>query len=280
MEDLAGAPPAVRAVLVALQEGIPKALEGNLVGLYLTGSLTYGDFEPGSSDIDYLAVMERPIDGFQRRALAALHADIGRGQPEWRERIEGSYVTTGMLPSIEPPTLPRPYINRGEFWDPDPAYGNEWLINRYALQTCGIPLAGPPITTLASPVSVEQVREASARDLFEEWVPQLDDPTFLPDSHHEAYVCLTMCRILHRQFNNEVVSKRVAAAWVRPRVPARWQRLIDEALGWEHGLVLERRDEVRSLVAFTAGVLSAQARSWTDDQAAGTEGRAGEGGPA
>ena len=50
-------------------------------------------------------------DEFAR--VKALHVDIGRGYPEWKERIEGSYITEEMLGSIEPPLMPRPYFNGG-----------------------------------------------------------------------------------------------------------------------------------------------------------------------
>lgn len=250
MDYLATAPDDVRTIVGDLRNGIVATLGPNLVGLYLTGSLTYGDFDPGNSDIDYLAVMHRPLVAEERTELAGLHQAIGERFPTWRERIEGSYVTASMLPSIEPPPEPRPYVNQGAFWNPDPPYGNEWLINRYVLQECGRPLFGPAFTTLVPPVPVAAVRAASARDLIDEWLPQVDDPAFLPDSHHEAYVTLTMCRILHRQANDEVVSKRQAAAWVRERVDLRWRELIESALAWQHGQILGRRDDVRAFVTF------------------------------
>ncbi len=276
MDHLATAPPEVRAIVDELRRGITSALGTNLVGLYLTGSLTYGDFDPGSSDIDYLAVLRRPLAPPERDALADLHREIGEQYPAWRERIEGSYVTASMLLSVEPPAEPRPYVNGGTFWDPEPRYGNEWLINRYALQECGIALAGPAFSDLVPPVSVTDVRAASARDLVEEWLLQLDDPAFLPDSHHQAYVTLTMCRILHRHANDEVVSKRQAAVWARDRLEPRLQDLIDAALAWQHGDLLDHRDDVREFVALTGHLLSAPEWSQAAGQADGTGRQANE----
>ncbi|HYI24150.1 MAG TPA: hypothetical protein VD767_01980, partial [Thermomicrobiales bacterium] len=191
-----------RDLVAGLATGIPAILGGNLVALYLTGSLTYGDFDAGSSDIDYLAIMEREITPVERSALARLHDDLGSRFPAWRERMEGSFVTRDMLGHVLPPPMSRPYVNQGAFWDPNPPYGNEWLINLYAIQESGIALFGPEPHDLLPPVRIEDVREASRRDLFEERLPELDDPGFLPDSHHEAYVTLTLCRILHRQFDD------------------------------------------------------------------------------
>ncbi|MDQ4045525.1 MAG: DUF4111 domain-containing protein, partial [Chloroflexota bacterium] len=226
----------VRAVVAELREGIGAAVGENLIGLYLTGSLTYGGFERGSSDIDYLAILRRPMPASVRANLKAEHAVIAQRFPKWAEQIEGSYITEAMLGSVDPPVEPRPYINGGAFWDPDPRYGHEWLINLYALRSCGIALLGPDPERVVPPVAIEDVRGASRRDLLEEWVPQLEDQAFFASSHHLAYVTLTICRILHRNANDEVVSKRVAAWWVLERYPEPWiVDLVGRAERWEHG---------------------------------------------
>lgn len=246
----------INDILASLAEGLPRILGGRLVGFYLTGSLTYGDFDRGSSDIDYLVVLEEQIDTAQRWALANLHDDIGRRCPEWRDRIEGSYITRGMLPNVRPPTEGRPYVNGGSFWDPDPPYGNEWLLNLYVLRECGIALIGPVPEDLVGSVAIEDVRAASKRDLIQEWVPKVDDPASFADSHLQAYVTLTLCRILHRAANDGVASKRVAAAWVKETYGEPWKSLIERAERWSHGTDLNSNAEVREFIRFTQHELS------------------------
>ncbi|HYH11047.1 MAG TPA: nucleotidyltransferase domain-containing protein, partial [Thermomicrobiales bacterium] len=124
----------VNAVLAELTDGIVRILDDELLGLYLTGSLTYGGFRRGSSDIDFLVVLGCPLEHDVRTSLEGVHARIASTYPAWSDRVEGSYITADMLDSIEPPVMPRPYINGGAFWEPDPRYGNEWLINLYALR--------------------------------------------------------------------------------------------------------------------------------------------------
>jgi Domain of unknown function (DUF4111) len=253
--------PDVNAILGKLVLALPAILGENLAGFYLTGSLTYGDFDDGSSDIDYLVVLQREIDASQRHALKRLHAEVASRFPEWRERIEGSYVTRDMLTYVLPPPQGRPYVNQGAFWDPDPPYGNEWLINLYALRERGIAMVGPPPDALFPPVDIRDVREASRRDLLEEWLPQLNDPAFPPDAHHEAYVTLTMCRILHRARHDGVASKRVASAWVKERYGEPWRSLVEKAERWRHGEEMGAHDEVRAFVRFVARELAARAGS-------------------
>lgn len=244
--------PEVREVIDELARDIPNALGENLIALYLTGSLTYGDFDLDSSDIDYLAIMEREISDGERTELTRSHAEIGERHPTWRPRIEGSYVTRSMLSFMTPPPQGRPYFNQGAFWDPDPGYGNEWLINLYAIQESGVLLVGSPPDALIPHVNIDDVRTASHRDLFDERIPELDDPDFLPNSHHEAYVTLTLCRILHRHYNDGIASKRVAATWVQKHYGEPWQSLVARAASWRHGDELNSRDQVIAFTRFVA----------------------------
>ena len=248
-------PEDVRSILADLRDAIDRTFGKRLMALYLTESLTYGGFDSGSSDIDYLAVLTEPITDRDRSQLIAAHADIFDRHPVWRERIEGSFITRAMLDSVLPPECGRPYVNGGRFWDPDPPYGNEWLINLYAIERAGIPLIGPRVPELIPPVRIEDVRAANRRDLFEERLPTIDDPSALPDGHHEAYVTLTLCRTLHRELNDEVVSKRVAARWVIDRYGERWRPLIEAALAWQHGDEPGLRSEVIAFARFAGDAL-------------------------
>ncbi len=245
----------INDILVQLAEGLAGILNGNLVGFYLTGSLTYGDFDRGSSDLDYLVVMDEPVSDEQRQALVALHDAVGERFPTWQERIEGSYVTLAMLPTLLTPEAGRPYVNGGAFWEPDPPYGNEWLLNLYVLRECGIALIGPDPADLIGPVAIDDVREASWRDLIEDWLPKAGDAAFFEDSHLQAYVTLTLCRILHRAAHDGVASKRVASAWVKATYGEPWRSLVERAERWAHGEDMGSNAEVRDFIRFTANTL-------------------------
>jgi hypothetical protein len=247
--------PDVDALVAWLGREIPEALGSNLVALWLTGSLTYGDFDYGSSDIDYCAVIERELSSPEGEALVALHDAIGADFPVWRERIEGTYVTRAMLASRTPPPQGRPYVNGGQFWDPDPPYGNEWLLNLHVLRGCGVALYGPEPEELIGEIDISDVRAASARDLFDERLPEADNAAAFEDSHIQAYVTLTLCRILHRAFNDDVASKRAAAAWVKARYGEPWRSLVERAERWHHGQELGANAETRAFVRFVADEL-------------------------
>lgn len=241
----------INEILSLLVEELGRILGPQLFGLYLTGSLTYGGFARGSSDIDFLAILSRPLTPQQFALIKQAHARIGAKHPTWARRIEGSYITRDMLRYVEPPPQPRPYINEGAFWDPDPRYGNEWLLNLHVLYERGIPLIGPAPNTFLPPIDIAAVREASRRDLLAEWKPKLTDRVYLENSHHQAYVVLTLCRILHRARNDNVTSKRAAAAWVKQRYGERWRPLVERAERWRHGQTMDAIDETLGFIRFT-----------------------------
>jgi predicted nucleotidyltransferase len=117
----------VNAVLTQLSDGLTTLLGEQLIGLYLTGSLTYGDFDPGGSDIDFLAVLDSELADEQAQDIMALHERIGAAFLRWAKRLEGSYITRDMITSKNRPDRPRLYVNGGKinYY----RYGSEWTIN-------------------------------------------------------------------------------------------------------------------------------------------------------
>lgn len=241
----------INDIFTMLSKSLKDILNNQLIGIYLTGSLTYGDFDRGSSDIDFLVILQNRLSDEQRDKIKKLHDKIATKNPLWAKRIECSYITEDMLVNIEPPTNPRPYINGGQMWNPDPPYGNEWLLNLYVLYECGIALVGPdPKILIKHPISIKLVRDASQKDFHQEWEPLLKDSSPLKDSHFQAYVILTLCRILHREKNDTVTSKRVASAWVKKTYGKSWHNLIIKAENWQHGQEMNEIEETLNFIRF------------------------------
>jgi hypothetical protein len=241
----------INDILIRLSEGLKEILDEQLVGLYLTGSLTYGGFEHGSSDIDFLAVLEEQITDGQREHIKKLHAEINNFYPEWAKRTEGSYITRSLLENVEPPKMPRPYVNEGKMSAKDLVYGQEWIMNLYVLYNCGVALVGPGPKQMFKPVSIATMRRASIKSLHENWKPLLKNASILENAHHRAYVILTLCRILHTAKNDGVASKRVASDWVKQAYGKPWSELVKEAENWQHGQDMSSVDEVLDFLRFT-----------------------------
>lgn len=238
----------INDVLYFLLQNIKEIFKEKLTGFYLTGSLSYGDFEKGRSDIDLVVVLKRAVSSKQMKLIEILHAEMGQKFPKWAERVECSYVPMDMLSNILPPKEPRPYFGGGIFY-PEAPCGNEWLINNYLLYKYSIPLLGPDFKTLIEPISIEDVKQACRRDLDVEWKPKITDNLYLENSHQQSYVVLNLCRILYTVMNGETVSKKVANNWAKKEYPE-WRNLIETADNWHYGAEMKREQEVVEFIKF------------------------------
>lgn len=87
----------VNSLLERLLSQLQRILQHKLVGLYLYGSLTSGDFDPQSSDVDLLAVISPDLSESEFEALRVMHRDLVRDNPVWDDRVEVAYVPAEAL---------------------------------------------------------------------------------------------------------------------------------------------------------------------------------------
>lgn len=239
----------INNVLCFLVRGIRSIFGDDLVGIYLTGSLSYGDFNEGRSDIDLAVVLKDPAKGEKINAVKKLHEDTEKKFMRWAKRIECSYIPLNMLQNILPPEEVRPYFGAGIFY-PEAKYGNEWIINQSVLVSHGIALLGPEFKTLVKvPIESKDIIEARKRDLFEEWQPKINDPAYLEDPHQQSYLILHLCRILYTILTGELASKPKSAAWMKKEYP-KLASLVEEAESWHYGVQMKRQKEVVEFIKF------------------------------
>ncbi len=216
--------------------------------MYLTGSLSYGDFNEKRSDIDLAVVLKKPASLEKIKLVKKLHSDAEQKYKKWSKKIECSYIPLDMLQNILPPKTPRPYIGGGIFYSKAP-YGNEWIINQYFLYKNGIALIGPDFKTLVEPIKISDVKEACIKDLYREWEPKISDTAYLVDSHQQSYVVLNLCRILYTLLTGKLASKQKSASWIKSEF-GEWKKLIDTANAWGYGKEMNRKNETINFIKF------------------------------
>src|SRR5206468_610264 len=130
----------VTGMLGALLPGLQDGLGNNLVGVYLRGSLALGDFIPATSDIDVLAVTERPVNAAEFAALAALHAHLAALPNPYANRMEMAYIDRVALKRFAP-GLHHPTLGQGEMlaWS---EHRDNWIVERWTVRECGVVLLG------------------------------------------------------------------------------------------------------------------------------------------
>lgn len=218
--------PDINRLLESLLSRIRRILREKLVGLYLYGSLTTGDFDPESSDIDLLAATSSDVGDTESDALSAMHRDLGREHPTWENRVEVAYLSVAALRTFRSERSPMAVISPGEPFHMTEA-GREWLMNWYVVREKGVALFGPPAEALIAPITRAEFAEC-VRDYAAELGDRIRD---VPDRKYQAYAILTMCRALHLHRTGEQASKRQAALWAQEELP-QWSVLIQSALAW------------------------------------------------
>lgn len=239
----------INKILNHLSSEIKNHLGENSIGIYLFGSLAYGDFNLGSSDIDLVVITQTPIGPTELALVRKMHNQIGECYPKWHERLECSYTPIDMLSNIMPPKEPRPYYGGGIFYDEAP-YGNEWIINNYLLFESSIALLGPPFKTLCHPINIIEVQKACIRDLFQEWEPKISDDEWLDNSHYQSYLILNLCRILYTVYCKATASKTISSEWVKDQFGSPWNHLIDVAQSWQYGKTMSEKENTISFIKF------------------------------
>lgn len=239
----------VSSIVQLLLNEVKKVLKSQFIGMYIHGSLAIGDFNIYSSDIDFFVVTKDVVSKDLFIALEEMHKHIVQKNNRWANRLEGSYVCKEMLKSKEPPNIPRPYINGGEFSLSN--HGYEWIIELYTIREDGIIIEGPRPKELINPISSKELKQASLRILNEWWAPMLSNTSQLENCEYQAYSVLTMCRILYMVEYGAVVSKRKAGKWASGILCNRWSKLIEQAMLWKKGEVFNNINETMKFIRFT-----------------------------
>ena len=207
-------------------DDIRTTLDHDLAGLYLYGSAVSGDFVPGISDLDLLAVTRRDITVADLGPLEAMHAAIVRDHPEWDDRIEVAYLSAQGLRTFKEQRSPLAIISPGEPLHLIDA-GSDWLMNWYLIRTGGVALYGRPATEVIPPITQEEYLEAVRRHLSsaDEWIARATSRK--PGS----YAVLTAARGHYTLMHGEHASKAKTASWMMEQFPE-WAELIDRAQEW------------------------------------------------
>lgn len=241
----------VNTLLQMLLAQIQMVLRERLVGLYLRGSLAQGDFDPASSDIDFLAVTDDDLPAALIDRLAEMHATLSASNYPYAQRLEGAYVSRAALRRYDPANALHPTFNTDSPFQLE-QHDSSWVLQRAIVREHGIVVWGPPPQTLIDPVAPQDLRAALCDHLHTWWQSRLDAPEWMRPRDYQAYTILTMCRALYTLEHGALCTKPQAAAWARAAYP-HWQPLIEHALAWRAD---HAPDDVTATMAFLREALA------------------------
>jgi hypothetical protein len=181
------------------------------VGVYFVGSVALGDYVPGQSDIDIVAVIDRRISDHEKREVveALRHPNLScptRGLEfvlYTRDAVEAPPVDAGFEINLN--TGPRMTTHVGFDASAEPRFW--FLIDRAIANQFGIVIVGPPAAGVFAPISRRLLLEAMSESIA--W--------------HRANEKLggssvfIACRSWRYVDADELGSKNDAAEWARAR---------------------------------------------------------------
>jgi predicted nucleotidyltransferase len=219
-----------RAFVARLAGDIAEALRGNLVGVYLHGSLALGCFNPARSDVDVLVVVERPLGPRRRSELArALLGASGRPFPveltvqarsdlhPWRHPAPFDFHFAESLRARIDEQASEGSIARADRHDTDLAGHIGLLLER------GETLVGAPAIEVFPPIPEADFLDSILADL--EWIRR-------PETRMggRIYGVLNACRVLAYVRGAGILSKAEAAEWTLEALQADLRPTVASAL--------------------------------------------------
>jgi hypothetical protein len=136
-----------------------------LVSVWAHGSLAGGDYQPGRSDLDLIAVLGRPCTAAEERVLGEVHESLGRALA-LASGLHCSYCAAGELD--DPAQLHLTWAH-GEFMR-----RRVTPVTRRELHDFGLVLYGEAPAALLAPVTGGQLAGFVVQDLESFWLPSLD----------------------------------------------------------------------------------------------------------
>jgi hypothetical protein len=184
-----------------------------LTALWAHGSLAYGDFVPGRSDLDLVALIDAPVAAAQRQELRRAHEALIAGEP----LAAGLHCT---------------YVVSGEQDDPDRnhlTWAHQQLferpvshVSRRELYQGGLCLLGPAPAAVLPAVTDADLAAYVRRDLRDFWLPHTAQPELW---RADAWVDVGMTTLARAQVtlrDGRLITKREALSELdRTGAPAR-----------------------------------------------------------
>ncbi len=256
-----GLPAAVGAVCETWLARIDAAAPALVTGLYLRGGLAFGEWVPGQSDVDFVATLARRPGRADLDVLAASHAAVREEHPE--VPFDGAHLLASDL-AADPEQCPDvPCVLHAHFdeaarYDLSPVLWHE-------LARSGVTVRGPAIGELGVWTSAERLVAFTRGNLDTYWRTNAEALAAVPSEGETEWACcwcvLGVARLHHLLVTGEMTTKSGAGRWGLGHYPARFHRVLREAMRIREGGPEEYADDVASrgcdTAEFTAYVVAA-----------------------
>ncbi|GJE28907.1 nucleotidyltransferase domain-containing protein [Methylobacterium organophilum] len=209
-------------------------------GLYLVGSIALGDFRPGASDIDFVAILDEAPSTETSERLARVHGDLARsGSPHF----DGVYLPASLLREPAPGEAVMPFSVDGRFRtgelcrELNPAVWR--CLARYGRRILG---PAPSELGIANDTDVLRAHQiANLHGYWRSWIAEAETALAAKAPGEDcnaaalAWGVLGIGRCACTLATDDIVSKREGGRFGLRTAPVSWHRVLNEALAIHDG---------------------------------------------
>ncbi len=235
MDASEGPPPAVSALCSEWLALVDRKSPGLVTGLYLRGGLAFGEWFPGTSDVDFVATLARRPGHQDLDSLRACHAEIGVQHPALP--FDGMHLLAEDLAG-DPSECPDvPCVLHGHFEEEGREDLNPVAWHEIALH--GVTVRGRAPAELG--VWTDDVRLAAFthENLATYWAQNAAALQAMPREAEAPQTCswcvLGVARLHHLLEVGTLTTKSGAGRWALTHYPERFHRVVREALAVREG---------------------------------------------
>ncbi len=240
----------VQPLLQGIQDACAASFGANLVGVYVHGSLGFGCFRWGVSDVDFLVVTDSP-------PAVAEKADFLKRLLSLQESAPPKGLEMSVLVRRDCAVIDHPVPFHLHF-SPDYRYAAADDLLAYAsqpvlrdpdlaahitvLHQAGFALSGPSIAQVFGPVPRAAYLDSILLDIA-------DAPALIHNS--PVYLTLNLCRVLAYAQSGLVLSKAQGGEWAIQNLPAPLRPAVSWALSEYAGGTAEAAPDAKQLARFS-----------------------------
>jgi len=209
-------------------------LPGWINAFYIVGSIALDEFNEQFSDIDFVAVLNRKATSKEIDELRRVHHVIERNHPRWK--MSGSYIQPSDLGKLEGEMELHPHYHDGVLHPNNSSELNS--VTWWELKNRGIAVLGEEPQKLPFTVDWSRLISRMRENMNSYWVSWTNRPGRILSLYSNWGIQWTVLGVL-RQFytfkENSITTKVRAARYALGCLPARWHRLIQEAIDIREG---------------------------------------------
>ena len=221
-------PEPIRPTLQDYTSLVNQQIHGMMKGFYVEGSIALGGFNEHFSDIDFVALLNRPLTSTEFATLRKIHQVIGKSYPRWK--MSGSYLQSDDLGScnnlVEANSCFEGRLQLEGHFDWNWVAG--WILKNH-----GIAILGPDPQALPVTIDWDRLIERMRENLNSYWAGWTRRPDAFGEMMFDLGIQWAVLGVL-RQFysfrENAITTKTKAGEYALTCVPGQWHRLIQEAI--------------------------------------------------